>query len=309
MLSSKGIDAITPLRLTITDPVIILVIIILALIFPPLSWLHIWLLRQAWRYAFPMGEGRHALQYAAVVTGIITLLAVGAIVFWLTNVQTDYYPVVGVMTLITVAISTGAAIRLGRERGFSDGFVIRLSVATALLSVIVPIGVASIWVAWPIIITLIMGFISFRSSLNYYLNRIKSKITQWQIDQLALGILIIFSMILVPIAWMTLRVVSIVAIPSNMHGIVGLGAVVVVLIVSVVAVRLYVGWRARTLIVKKNVAPGEAADDVRLFSGAAWWGPLFGGAFVWLVTSAFLSGLVFYLQAGARSWFQTLIIK
>ncbi len=299
-LTQNGIDAIHPLRLTITDPVVIWGIILWAMLVPPLAGLHTWLIAQAYRYAFSEGERRGAYRLAAAVSGGIALLAIGAIVIWLTDIQTDYYPIVGMMTLLTVMISVGAAVWLGRSRHFSDGFVRRLALAAGLLALIVPIGVAAVWFAWPFIITLTVAVALFRHCLEGHLEGYKAKTTLWQLDRLSMEITAIFALMLAPLG----AVVSgAIGIFSPLLSPIGL---IIAIILSLAVLRTYINWRGNTIIIKKKV--GSLETDTPIFRNMAWSSKLLGYAIVIVVVSTVLAGAVFFGQSAAYNWFQTLLL-
>lgn len=176
-LSAVGIAQLDPIPLTITDPPTLAVIIALALLVPPLGLLHAYVLSRVWVYALP---GRKAWRFALKVTTLITLLAVIAIIVWLTDARTEYYPVVAVMTVVTVVLSVGAALL-----SVPEDQARRIAWRTALVAVIVPAGVAAVWWGWLLIIPMITGYAVYRWTYNREL-RDNDTVSNSLLDRLAL---------------------------------------------------------------------------------------------------------------------------
>jgi hypothetical protein len=102
---------------------------------------------------------RRAWILALIVSGILAVLAAAAIAIWLTDARTDYYPMVAVMTAITAFVSAAVAwASAPQERARS------LTYYTAFISLIVPIGVASVWVGWLLIVPVLVCYAIFRAS-------------------------------------------------------------------------------------------------------------------------------------------------
>lgn len=176
-LSAVGIQQLDPIPLTITDPPTLAGIVALALLVPPLALLHAYLLTRVWVYALP---ARQAWRSALAVTGIITLLAAVAIVIWLTDSRTDYYPIVAVMTVVTVILSVGAVLLV-----VSPPDARRIAWRTATVALIVPAGVASIWWGWLIIVPLVTCYAIYRYAYARVLKSVEQA-TPGAVDRWAL---------------------------------------------------------------------------------------------------------------------------
>ncbi len=176
-LSAEGITPLKPLPLTITEPPTLAGIIALALLIPPLPLLHAYLLSRVWLYAVP---GRRAWRAALLVTLLLTLLAALAVVVWLTDARTEYYPVVAVMSLICVLAGVAASLSLAPSQQ-----AWWLAKRAALVSLIVPIGVASIWWGWLLIVPAVACFAIYRYAFSRELSASES-LTPGTLDRLAL---------------------------------------------------------------------------------------------------------------------------
>jgi MFS family permease len=146
-LTSSGMELIDPLPLTITNPGAILGVILWGLLMPPIGFMHMFILRRVWAYLLPPPNAR---RFALIVSLILMALAGIAIAIWLTNINVTYYGMVGVMTAI-VAL-TGMIITYWLARRRRTDFTRRqrwaLVILAGLVSLIVPAGVAAIWVGW-----------------------------------------------------------------------------------------------------------------------------------------------------------------
>jgi hypothetical protein len=176
-LSAAGIAELNPLPLTVTNPLDILGTIALALLIPPLPLIHAYMLSRIWMYVMPMGR---AWRLAGGVSLFLALLAALAIAIWLTDANTDYYPMVAVMTAITVFVSvTVAWVAAPEDRA---GWLARRTLPVAL---IVPIGVAAIWFGWIFVIPVITAYAIFRGSYALHLRGYEG-VNAWLVDRLAL---------------------------------------------------------------------------------------------------------------------------
>jgi hypothetical protein len=176
-LSAVGIEQLDPIPLIITDPPTLASIVALGLLVPPLALLHAYLLTRVWLYAL---TARHAWRAALAVTGIITLLAAVAIVIWLTDSRTDYYPIVAIMTVVTVVLSVGAALLV-----IPQPHARRIAWRTATIALIVPAGVVSIWWGWLIIVPLLVGYSVYRYAYARVLKSVEQA-TPGAVDRWAL---------------------------------------------------------------------------------------------------------------------------
>ncbi|MGQ9909937.1 MAG: hypothetical protein ACUVS2_13990 [Candidatus Flexifilum sp.] len=158
-LTNTGLDPLNPLPLTIAAPDPIAGIVALGLLIPPLALLHAYALSRPLRYVL---DPRSAWRRALLTTLILTALAAVAIVIWLTDVRTDYYGIVTVMTAIVAVAGAGVTWAAARRAGVSPAVQFRLMLAGGLVSLIVPGGVASIWTAWWAVFVILIGYLLLR---------------------------------------------------------------------------------------------------------------------------------------------------
>ena len=171
--------------LTIHSPLNLLLITALGLLVPPLPFIHAWLLAQVWRYAVPGHEMTEALRPAWRISLQLTLIAAVAVMLWLTSINTRFYAIVGGMAVLVVVVGLINAYQIAQQANRGLGFTVRLLVGTALVSLIVPAGVATshLGFGWPVILSLLTGFIIYRRVLE---KELLLNASQWEIDRLAL---------------------------------------------------------------------------------------------------------------------------
>jgi hypothetical protein len=296
--SHNGIGEVRFLPLTITNTGAILGIILMGLLIPPLSGLHIWILAQVYRYAFQDGERWQPYQAAARVTAIITALAAVAIYIWLTDVNTDYYPIVAIMTVLCSALSAYTGVQISRKRGFSTLFTRRIGIASAVLACLVPAGVASIWLLWPFIIAVLFCFALFRRAIEGRIESQGAIASRWGLDRLALIYTFTAGAITAPLVGMLFGSLSASGLIFLLAGIVWFG----------VGSGVYLATRNRTgqlLIKKKN----EEASTAPIFNGRTWYMTMLGHTALWLFLAGIAAYGVFMFQLGAHNWFQTLLVE
>lgn len=280
-LSAVGIQQLNPIPLTITDPPTLAGIVALALLVPPLALLHAYLLTRVWLYALP---ARQAWRAALAVTGIITLLAAVAILIWLTDSRTDYYPIVAVMTAVTVVLSVGAVLLVVPPPDAR-----RIAWRTATVALIVPAGVASIWWGWLIIVPLVTCYAVYHFAYAREL-RGNLAVSRAKIDRLALTSLI----------WMLLC-------GSIFGGIVVFGGSIIgrlgdnLLIVIGGVLLVYFTIRVLFSTVQKDVValslqPRSSRRTIALATIAAY------------ILAPILAVAVFSGQGYAYNWFTTLLV-
>jgi hypothetical protein len=289
-LTSSGITALNPLSLTITDPATVALIVILALVIPPLALIHTYLLGRAWVYLLPPQMARRtALNTALALAG----LAAVAVVIWLTNSATTYAGIVAAMTLIVVVVGVGMTHRLAKQQDVDDKTRHRLMIAAGLVSLVVPAGVAAIWWLWWAVFMLVFGFAALQWMLVGRLLRplpeAPTRRQRWLVDRLALETLAIGVILLVLFGLMVVSPLSRSAL-MLMGGIAGL-----VVLVSW-ALNGYIVWRLGHLL---NRLPHE--EDI------SFQGMTIAVLFMWVVTTGGTSFAIFYLQMVAYGWFASLL--
>ena len=192
-LSAQGIDLLKPLPLTITYTPTIFAIIVLALLIPPLPLIHAYLLSRVWAQIMP---SREAWRRAIIVSLVLTLLAALAITVWLTDVRADYYGIVAVMTAITVITGAGITRVYAPESR-------RLTLWTGFVSLIVPLGVAAVWVGWLFIIPIVTSYAIYHELYRRLLKPDETS-TQRLVQRLALrslGVLVAVTLIVSLLQW------------------------------------------------------------------------------------------------------------
>lgn len=327
-LTRNGLTGIHYLPLSITRPDVIAMIVALGLLVPPLSLIHVVLLARAYLYAFQPGEERDAYRLAGLVTGSITILAAFAIVFWLTNESIDYYPVVAVMTGICVLFGVGGGIWISRKRDFSALFIRRMAWACALLSLIVPAGVASVWFLWPFIIGGSIAFGITRLALTRYLDQEGVVATRWGLDRFALELVIGCALLLIPLGGTLLFGAGFFRAFEEIPLLLILAAIVIWIMHKLNSRSLNRLWtilvglnnaimtrtfsrRAERFTAKKKSPSGDAESALQtpLFSGQRWLQTLAGAVLSWILAGGVAAVGFFLLQLWVSQWFRTLLIE
>ncbi len=193
-LSTKGIDALTPLPLTITEPTTILGSILLILCVPPFALIHAYLLHRVWLYVLPAVEAR---QMALKVTAGLVILAIIGCVVWLTSDRIDLYEVIGVLTGITVLVGMVATVLLAQEAAVTDYTRNRLAGASIIVSLIVPGGVAAIFAMWWLVFGVVFCYWAYQRVYWGYVSDAgvspEGRIQRWRVDRLAIEMVVIIA--------------------------------------------------------------------------------------------------------------------
>lgn len=301
--------------LIITDPLRIIIILIGIFTFPPLPWLHAWLVGQAYRYIFPIDETQKAMRLALIVSGVLTALAIPLVILWLSGTAIEYGTIVGVTTLSAVLLSVGIGVWEARRRQFTAVFVRKLALTTALLALVVPAGLVlpfldkqgiGMIVGWWAILTAIVGFIRYRRALTQRTESLQARASLWQIDRLALEIPIGVTLLSLPIvslvAWLAANNIN------SFYGWDRLGpACLAALAAPFVAVGIptlcslalvsYTRWRGDKMVLKKHDA--LTLHETPIFGAPGWRGTLLWETVLWIGSAIALAVvLVVVLLAG-----------
>jgi hypothetical protein len=261
-LSAEGITPLNPLILSINDPFKILSVILLALLVPPLPLTHAYLLSRVWRYISPT----QAFRWALVISGGLSVCAGVGIAAWMTNIQIEFEPMVAVMTLLCVAFGVIGALLLPDKRKFR--FRLLLVLASALVSLIVPFAVSTLWWGWYPVIAGLCGYYLLRRSIIASLS-VNDLHAEWTLDRGAIELIAIML-----VASYTIPFVPVIFLFA------GFGAIII--------------WRWYAWSQRISDKPRSA------------WRPLaFLG--VWIVISLVASGGLYFVQMYALSWFNSLI--
>jgi len=121
-----------PFRVTDLGTVVLAVVFFLAI--PPFPWIQAWLLAQAWRYMFPIDQQQRAVRLAWLVSAGLTALTALALAYSLADSGADFAVTVGAVMAVTVVTCTLVVVRMARHRQFTNAFVWKMAIGTALLS-------------------------------------------------------------------------------------------------------------------------------------------------------------------------------
>lgn len=300
-LTNTGLDPLNPLPLTITAPDQIAGIVALGLLIPPLALLHAYALSRPLRYVL---DPRPAWRRALITTLILTALAAVAIVIWLTDVRTDYYGIVSMMTAIVGMSGVGVTWAAARRAHVSPAVQRRLALAGGLVSLIVPGGVASIWTAWWAVFVILIGYLLLRLPFVRALARagiaVTDRGTRARIDWLSVsaaliggliaaltGALLIFNPFLYPLRQLAEPIILLI----------GAGVTVIAI------VRLSDGRIRRWIAGLAGPSASAPADVLRRFQREMIAASI--GAVVLIAAASYLT---FMAQAWAYTWFTTLLV-
>lgn len=301
-LESRGLDPLKPLKLTITNPLQVAGVVVLGIVIPPLVLIHAYVLRRVWRYAT---SERNAGYWATLTSLCLVVFAGLAIVIWLIDVNTDYYPMVAVMTAITVAMSVGASALL--TRGRSPELRTRLIGVTALVALIVPAGVAAIWALWPAIIAIACGYWIYQrvyaAHYGKYLSAVGYPRPRWLVDRLALETVaagVIATIVAVPVTSMSSGLLPL----RNDYQVLLWLAILASAWIAAIVVTVYRQTASVVRWVVRDV--GEQAAGIAPL-------PTIGlndhvkPVLSWILVTAVFAGVVFIAQSWAYGWFGALL--
>ncbi len=296
-LTSTGIDTIHPLPLTITEPAEILGVTAFALFVPPFALLHAFLLYCLWVYLLPRDRARRYAIFTSL--GLMVVAAVG-IVLWLTDMRTDYFPVVAVVAAITALTGVSLTLIFANEQPDAPQ-KIWLVLWSLLASLIVPAGVASIFTGWWAVYGVVLGYLFFRRVYyRYFQPEDGIWRERWRVDLLALETVGISVLILIAIT-------MIIGLLSGVYR--GLGGyhmenflqligLIVTVGVTIVLVGRYTAWRlGRVVKAKRDDAASQNFPS----------GSIRVATLAWMVATLVLSGATFVGQMVAYGWFTSLL--
>ncbi len=284
-LVSEPFPQLNPRPLTIRNPLHLLLITALGLLIPPLPFIHAWLLAQVWRYAVPGHDMEEALRPAWRVSLQLTIIAAVAVILWLTNINTRFYAIVGGMAIVVVVVGLINAWEIAQKANMGRAFTIKLLAGTALVSLIVPAGVATtqFGFGWTVIITLITGFMSYRHTLE---DEIQINSHQGEIDHLSLEVL-----------------GGMLCTMALLSGVVPLQLGVVVVVTAYIAGRLtWIAIHTHDDTTKKTKNESSFSYLALLLNGN-WWGMGFFMTIGWFFASGAVSTLIFFTQLAAWGYF------
>jgi hypothetical protein len=276
------------------SPLAILITIGLAFAIPPLPLIHSWLLAQVYRYAYQPGERRAWNGLARWITAIISICAFMVIALWYGEPRITFFRIWWVMALLCFVLGVGAALWIARARQFSRRFTMLLALASGLVSLLIPAGVLGVWVAWPVILTGVLGYVVSRYFNENRLEDEYATLTNWQIDSITLGGMTFTGLLLLTIVPAGLALFSRMQANDWLYLIFGVAVLVVFATTMSQMMRLHLRGAAG-----KKKAGGGTANG-----GYVWhWVKI---PLVWGVLAAGLTFVVFYAQAFAYSIFTAL---
>ncbi len=150
----QNIPSLRPLALNFSDPLTVAGVVLAALLLPPLPYLHAHFLSRVWRRFMPAAEAWRRALDLSIGFG---LLSAAAILLWIIPDTFDigFYPLAIGVSIVVVLVSTFLTIRHAR-RASLDTKVTRFTTARAIIaSMIVPLGVLSVWWLWGIILIMV----------------------------------------------------------------------------------------------------------------------------------------------------------
>jgi len=254
-----------------------------------------WLLTQVWRYAFPADGQHRALALASALSIGLGVIAWLAIWVWLSDDRIEVPLFVAAASISAMMITTSSliAIWLAHSRHFTTAFTVRFALATAVLSLMVPVGIVGGLTAWVIIIFGIIGFMFYRRGVSHYMETRHVTTTQWGLDRLSVELTILVFMLISPIGLM-FTALSDTQFNSSLKF---LGALVVVLS-SLAGLTLYIKWRGQHMMLKKKAVPDLGLEDeLPLFQGNVWWNTLSAISMGWIITAGSISIVLWIAQA------------
>lgn len=299
-ITSNGIDLLDPFPMTITDPGQLVGIIAFGLLVPPYALLHAFLLYGLWVYLLPRERARRNAIFTAL--GLMVVAGIGAAV-WLTDIRTDYFQMVAVVTAITVI--TGVSLTLIFAAGKSDAPQTKwLIIAALLASLVVPAGVAAIFAGWWAVYLLVFGFICFRwAYIRYFSPDLAIWRERWQVDRLALETVTVGGIIAVLVFFASgfLQSFLFVMLSYPYWSFIQLVSVGVPGIAGVIGLHMFVAFRLRRL--EKAKRGEEVSPSYPVWVNRKIW----IAAAVWLILSVVASLGTLAGQAVAYDWFTTMM--
>ncbi len=300
-LSSRGIDALTPLPISITQPGTILGIIVLILCVPPFALIHAYLLQRVWVYLLPAVEAR--VMALKVTAGLVILAIIGCVV-WLTSDRIDLYEVLAVLTGITVLVGTVATVLLAQKAGVTDYTRNRLAVAAILVSLIVPGGAAAIFVMWWLVFGVVFCYWAYQRTYWRYVKQdelsAESRIQRWRVDRLAIEMVVVIAVGVVA------NVIQVGFLQALMYRVGGIASLISLLGIGLgvaglyFLIRHYSRYRAKSILQLNSDAP--AKRELRLMSRDLWMHTVY-----WIIFAVVLTGATFFGQMTAYGWFTSLL--
>ena len=300
-LSTKGLDALTPLPLNITNPSALLGIIALILFVPPFALIHAYLLQRVWVYVLP---AQQAQSMALKVTAALVVLAIIGSVLWLTSDRIDLYEVLGVLTAITVLVGVTATILLTQRAGVTEYTRNRLAGAAFFVSLIVPGAVAALFAMWWLVFGAVFCYWAYQRTYWRFIKNDKlspqSRIQRWRADRLAIEMLLIVAVgavaIFLQVAFaqgFLYRMGGVASLVSLLGFGMGVGGLYFL-------IRHYSSQRAKHIMMLDGEV--QSQRELRLLSGDLWKHTIY-----WILLAGVATFATFMGQIMAYSWLTSLL--
>lgn len=301
-LSTTGIDSLTPLPLIVTEPTTLMGIILLILCVPPFALIHAYLLQRVWVYVLPPAEARRLALW--VTAGLVLLAIIGSLV-WLTSDRIDLYEVIGVLTIITVIIGMTVTVLLALKAEVTSATRNRLAIASILVSLIVPGGVAAIFAMWWLVFGVVLSYWAYHRAYWRYIAYAgvtpEGRVQRWRVDRLAI------EMVIICMVGASALFAQVTFFQAFTYRFGGLGSLVFLLGIGLAiaglyfVIRHYSRRRAQAILQLNMDVP--QTRDLQHLSRDLWRHTLY-----WGVLAIVLSIATFIGQMMAYSWFTSLLI-
>ncbi|MBI1280025.1 MAG: hypothetical protein GC179_17995 [Anaerolineaceae bacterium] len=300
-ISSKGMDALVPLPLTITQPITILTVILVILLTPPFALVHAYLLQRVWAYVLPSLDAR---RMALRVTAGLVVLAIIGIIFWLTNDRIDLYEVLAVLTGITVLVGVTITVLLAGRAQVTDATRFRLVIATVIVSLIVPGGVAALFAMWWLVFGIVFIYWAYQRVFGRFVEyrepTPEGRVQRWRVDRIAIEMVLIITVGTAAIIFEVGLLQVFINRVLGSRGLIELLSFALALGGLFFVIRHYSSQRAKYIL--KLEADAPVKRELRLMTGDMWMHTIY-----WIFWTALATAITFIGQMAAYSWFTSLL--
>jgi hypothetical protein len=302
----QNIPGLRALPLNFSDPLTVAGVVLAALLFPPLPFIHAYLLSRVWRYLMPAADAwRKALRLS------LAFAALGAIgiILWIVPATFDigFYPMAITVAIIVVVVSIMMTVRHARAAGLRSGGVWRAGIVSSLVALLVPMGVLSVWVLWWFIALLVGGYMTMWALANGHLRRNTivtdpaKPIMHWWTDRLALeGMLLSAFPIFLGVLMYFFRSSIISRFGFQMQSVIEVVGIVLLLALTIILLRWHLGRRGRLLCTTTGV--NQAYQSLGTVVTGIW-------LLFWWAFAATSSSALFIAQLSASGWFYDLMTR
>jgi hypothetical protein len=253
-------------------------------------------------YVLPPSEAR---QTALKVTAGLVVLAIIGIIFWLTNDRIDLYEVIAVLTGITVIVGVTVTVLLAGRAQVTDATRMKLALASLIVSLIVPGGVAAIFAMWWFVFGIVFIYWAYQRAFGRYTQldvepTPEGRVQRWRVDRLAIEMVVIIALGSATIIF------EVGILQIFLNRMIGNGSLIELLSLALgigglfFVIRHYSSQRAKYLLkLSEDITPKR---ELRLMSGDLWMHTVY-----WVVLTGVASVATLFGQAMAYSWFTSLL--